>query len=210
MVSLSPTKQEYYTMAMHKYSTSELVAKKPSAEEFRRLPRKPIIFILHNIRSLENVGLFFRLADAVLAEKIYITGYTGYPRVENKAQGTENRGERIIRHAEKEINKTAIKLVPFVPWEKQEDVLRLIDKLKSGEVQVVGVEQTDESIDYTLASYRLPLALIFGHEREGLEEKLLEKCDFVVHVSMLGMGNSHNVAMAGTIISYHLIRVLLK
>ena len=67
------------------------MAQKPNIDEFKYVRRNPLVFILHNIRSLENVGLFFRLADALLIEKIYLTGYTGYPRLEN-----DNRLERII------------------------------------------------------------------------------------------------------------------
>lgn len=184
---------------MHKYTTDELVSQKLSPGKFKKLKRNPVVFILHNIRSLENVGLFFRLADSIRAEKIYLTGFTGYPRLEN-----DSREERIIVHAEKEINKTAIKLVPFVPWEKSETIPNLPG------YQIIGVEQTNKSVDYTLAPYRFPLALIFGHEREGLEEKLLKKCDLVVHIPMQGMGNSHNVAMAGTILSYCLLTKVLN
>lgn len=179
---------------MHKFTTDELVAQKPSESAFKKLKRNPIVFILHNIRSLENVGLFFRLADAILAEKIYLTGYTGYPRLEN-----DSREERIVSHAEKEINKTAIKLVPFVPWEKSETIPDLPG------YQLVGVEQTDESVDYQKADYKFPVALLFGHERTGVEDELLASCDLVVNIPMLGMGNSHNVAMSATVIAYHLL-----
>lgn len=181
---------------MHKYSTDELVAQKPSPEDFARLPRTPLFFILHNIRSLENVGLFFRLADSLLIEKIYLTGYTGYPRIEN-----DPREERIVRHAESEINKTAIKLVPFVPWEKNDDVFSVLSHLRNRNIQIVSVEQTNQSIDYREAPYKPPLALIFGHERTGVEDELLENCDFVIHIPMLGLGNSHNVATSAAIIS---------
>ena len=179
---------------MRKYTTDELVAQKPTPEAFAKLKRNPIIFILHNIRSLQNVGLFFRLADAILAEKIYLTGYTGYPRLED-----DDRAERIIAHAENEINKTAIKLVPFMPWERSETIPELPG------YQMIGVEQTDKSIDYTLAPIPYPLALIFGHERTGVEDEVLEKCDKIIHIPMRGMGNSHNVAMSAAIISYHLL-----
>ncbi len=188
---------------MHKYSTDELVNLKPSEEEFKKLKRNPVSFILHNIRSLENVGLFFRLADALLIEKIYLTGYTGFPRIEN-----DTREERIINHAENEINKTAIKLVPFVPWEHEENIQNLISRLKNSNHQIVGVEQTDQSQDYRQAKFTPPTALLFGHERTGVEDDLLELCDFVVHIPMLGMGNSHNVAMSGAIIASHIINVL--
>lgn len=188
---------------MHKFTTEELVAQKLSEEEFKKLPRNPIIFVLHNIRSLQNVGLFFRLADAIRAEKIYLTGYTGYPRVEN-----DERRPGEIEHAENHINKTAIKLVPFVPWEYNANIHELITNLRESGVQIVGVEQTDESVDYREADYKMPTALVFGHERTGVEDDLLEKCDFVVHIPMLGMGNSHNVATSGAIISYHILDII--
>lgn len=185
---------------MHKYTTDELVSQKPNEKDFLKKERNPISFILHNIRSLENVGLFFRLADALLIEKIYLTGYTGYPKKE-----TDSREERIIRHAEKEIEKTAIKLVPFVPWEQTEDINELINKLHQSQTQVIGVEQTDQSVDYRIAEYNFPVALLFGHERTGVEDELLAQCDFIVHIPMLGMGNSHNVAMSGAIIANYLV-----
>lgn len=183
---------------MHKFTTDELVAQK--SKDFTGLPKNPIVFILHNLRSLQNVGLFFRLADAIRAEKIYLTGYTGYPRLPN-----DSREERIIKHAEKEIEKTAIKLVPFVPWERIEDINVVFSELRTNNYQLIGVEQADQSLDYKTASYQPPTALLFGHERTGVENELLEKCDFVVHIPMLGMGNSHNVATAGAIVANWLL-----
>lgn len=182
---------------MHKYTTDELVAQKPSLEEFSKLKRNPIVFVVHNVRSLQNVGLFFRLADAIRAEKIYLTGYTGYPKIEN-----DTRREGSIIHAENQINKTAIQVVPFVPWERCEEIPKLPG------YQIVSVEQTDQSIDYQKAEYKKPVALIFGHERTGVEDEILEKSDLIVHIPMLGMGNSHNVAMSAAIVSYHILSKL--
>jgi 23S rRNA (guanosine2251-2'-O)-methyltransferase len=198
---------------MHKFTTDELVAQKPSAEDFAKLKRNPIVFIVHNVRSLQNVGLFFRLADAIRAEKIYLTGYTGYPNLPSEALaklGIENDPRRPgeIEHAENQINKTAIQLVPHVPWERKEDIHGLITDLHQSGYQIVSVEQTDQSIDYRTTDYRLPTALIFGHERTGVEDEILEKSDLIVHIPMLGMGNSHNVAMSAAIVSYHLLDVI--
>ncbi len=183
-------------MTIHKYTTQELVSQKPPEKKFRSQPRNPIVFILHNLRSLENVGLFFRLADALLIEKIYLTGYTGYPRLPK-----DSRDERIILHAEKAIAKTAIKTVPFVPWEYSPNVLSTLSNLSHLGYLLVAVEQTTTSLDYRLANYKFPLALIFGHERTGVESKLLARCDQIIHLPMLGMGNSHNVAVSAAIIS---------
>lgn len=180
---------------MHKYTTDELVAQKPTKEAFSKLKRNPIVFIVHNIRSLQNVGLFFRLADAIRAEKIYLTGFTGHPKMEN-----DPRYPNQIEHAENQINKTAIKLVPFVPWEKCDEIPELPG------YQKVCVEQTDQSVDFDKAEYKKPVALIFGHEREGVDDDLLEKSDLVVHIPMLGMGNSHNVAMSAAIVSYEVLK----
>lgn len=185
---------------MHKLTTDELVAQKPAVSKFKKKKRNPIVFVLHNIRSLQNVGLFFRLADAILAEKIYLTGYTGYPRKKN-----DTREKRVIDHAEKEIEKTAIKLVPFVPWEQKDDVLGLLSNLSNLGYLIVSVEQTDKSIDFDKAKYQKPITLVFGHERTGVEDEILKKSDLVVHIPMLGMGNSHNVAMSAAIISYHIV-----
>ena len=185
------TRTKEYNTFMHKFTTDELVAQKPAVSKFKKMKRNPIVFVLHNIRSLQNVGLFFRLADAILAEKIYLTGYTGYPHSSI--------------HADNEINKTAIKLVPFVPWEQTEDINKLLIDLTEKKYQIISVEQTDKSVDYSLAAYRFPLVLVFGHERTGVEDEILEKSDLIVHIPMLGMGNSHNVAMSGAIISYYLL-----
>ncbi len=182
---------------IHKFTTDELISQKPSPEDFFKIKRNPLVFILHNLRSLENVGLFFRLADALLIEKIYLTGFTGYPRLPEN----DPREERLILHAEKEIAKTAIKLVPFVPWEQSPDILGTLSNLSNLGYLLTGVEQTTTSLDYHRANYKFPLALIFGHERLGVEDQILEKCDFLVHIPMLGLGNSHNVATAGAIIS---------
>lgn len=185
---------------MHKLTTDELVAQKPSETKFKKVKRNPVVFVLHNIRSLQNVGLFFRLADAVLAEKIYLTGYTGYPKTEN-----DPRESRIAEHAEKEINKTAIKLVPFVTWERDENINSVISELRTKNYQIISVEQTDQSVDFKKAAYKFPIALVFGHERTGVEDEILEKSDLVIEIPMLGMGNSHNVAMSAAIISYFLL-----
>lgn len=186
---------------IHKYSTKELVAAKPNSEEFHRLPRHPIFIVLDNLRSLENVGLFFRLADAIRAEKLFLTGITGYPRREKDA-----RRIGIIERAERLIAKTAIQTIPFVPWEyhrRPKDVLR---KLKEGGVTVVGLELSDVSTQYTEAKFAFPVAFVIGHERKGLSERVLSELDQVIHIPMYGMGNSHNSAISCAIVAYEALR----
>lgn len=188
---------------MHKFTTDELVSMKPSPKTFSNIPRNPVVFILHNIRSLQNIGLFFRLADAFLIEKIYLTGYSGFPRAKD-----DTREERIIVHAENQIQKTAINLIPFVPWQHISDIDTLLNDLANQGIQTIGVEQTDQSVDYRSTAYNFPLALLFGHERTGVEDSVLEKCNLVIDIPMLGIGNSHNVAVSAGIITSFVINKL--
>ncbi len=189
---------------MRKKTTEELVAEKLSLEEFKKQKRNPIYVILANVRSLQNVGLAFRVCDAIRAEKLYLTGFTGYPPL-----GKEDRRRAgVIIHAKNQIEKTAIRTVDYVPWEYCKDAVALVKKLKKTGVQIVAVEQTWQSINYLKAPYKFPIALIFGHEREGIEDPVLSLCDFAVEIPMLGFGNSLNVAMAVTVLGYHLVTLI--
>lgn len=191
-------------MKMQKLTTAELVAQKPSPEEFARWPRHPIYVICDNIRSLMNVGLIFRLCDAARVERLYLCGITGYPPMPN-----DPRPPWIAERAERQIAKTAIQTVQYVPWEYRPDATEVIQELRARGVQIVALEQTHQSLPYTGAPYRFPIALILGHEREGVEQPVLDLADFAIEIPMYGMGNSLNVAMAFGICVYELIRCCL-
>ncbi len=189
---------------MEKLTTAELVARKPSPEEFARLPRHPIFVVCDNIRSLMNVGLIFRLSDAALVRKLYLCGITGYPPVPG-----DTRPSWIAERAGRVIAKTAIHTVQYVPWEYRPDTVQVIRELKSSGTQIVVLEQTRRSVDYTCAQYRFPLCLVLGHERQGVDDEVLSLADVVVEIPMYGMGNSLNVAMAFGICVYEMIRCCL-
>ena len=114
---------------VRKLTTRELVALRPTAEEVQELCRFPVHVLLDNVRSLENVGLIFRLCDATRVEKLYLCGITGYPR----APGDARLGE-VIERAEREIRKTAIRTVDFAPWEYQESSIETVKALKRRDV----------------------------------------------------------------------------
>src|SRR5579883_770234 len=97
---------------MDRLTTAELVARKPSPEEFARLPRHPIYVVCDNVRSLMNVGLIFRLCDAALVERLYLCGLTGYPPLPD-----DPRPPWISERAGRVIAKTAIHTVQYVPRE---------------------------------------------------------------------------------------------
>ena len=186
---------------MYKLTTTDLVSQKPNLEDFQKLPRTPISIVLDNVRSLQNVGLVFRLADALRLEKLYLTGITGHPPMES-----ENIRSGIKEHAINQITKTAIHTVDYVPWVYEPDTVKLLKSLKLLKYQIIVAEQTDESKDFREIKYKSRVVLVFGHERIGVSDEVLGVADAIAHIPMLGMGNSHNVAMSAAIISYEVLR----
>ncbi len=186
---------------MKKKTTEDLVTERPDATKLAALPRFPITVVLNNVRSLENVGLIFRLCDALRVEKLYLTGITGYPPMGE----TDPRTTNIQEHALNQITKTGIKLVPFVNWEYREDILTVLSGLKDEGFMIVALEQTDQSQDYREFNYQFPVALVLGHERTGVDDQILELSDGIVDIPMYGAGNSLNVATTLGIVGYELI-----
>lgn len=139
-----------------------------------------LCLLAHNVRSLWNVGSFFRTSDAFGVEKIYLTGYTPTP-------------------PRREISKTALGAEEFVPWEHQEDPKDAIDYLKSDGWRIVALEQTGDAVD--LESYDPPekVVLIVGHEVTGVPQEILDLCDDKVHIPMQGKKESLNVSVAAGI-----------
>jgi tRNA G18 (ribose-2'-O)-methylase SpoU len=187
-------------------STAELVARKPGASAFERLKRSPISVVLDDVRSLANVGLIFRICDALRVERVYLCGITGYPADPDARRG-DPRPRHVQDRAEREINKTAVMAIPFVPWEYQPSATDVIRRLQAGGYQIVAVEQAHNSTPYAHDGiYRPPLALIFGHERAGVAPAALIEADLCVEVPVYGMANSLNVAMACALVGYEILR----
>lgn len=183
-------------------TTAELVARKPPAEAFARLPRAPVSVVLEDVRSLANVGLIFRVCDALRVERLYLCGITGHPLSHN-----DPRPRHVQERAEREITKTAVMAIPFVPWEYHAGALELLERLRAADYQLVAVEQAHSSVPYTTSGiYRPPLALIFGHERAGVTTAALQKVDLCVEVPVFGMANSLNVAMACSVVGNEILR----
>lgn len=177
-----------------KKSTQDLVSERPKPEELASLLRTPVTVIADNIRSLDNVGLLFRLCDLARVEKLYLTGYTGYPTFSD-------------RH-KRRIEKTAVYAIPHQPWEYIADPIPLVKNLKEQGVNILTLEQTNESIPYHNlpdSKFHLPVSILLGHEREGVREELLNLADTVIEIPILGLGNSHNVATACGIVLYKIL-----
>jgi tRNA G18 (ribose-2'-O)-methylase SpoU len=185
---------------MQKKTTEELVSLKPSLEEFRKLPKTPITVVVDGIRSLDNVGLLFRIADGFHLRELVLCGITGYPA----GLPGDDRPAHIVERQDRRIQKTAIRTIPFVPWTYRPGVAEIVAERQRAGDMIIALEQTDASRHYQNMGYHFPLTLVVGHEREGVTSALLRTVDAVVEIPMEGMGNSHNVAIATAIVLVHL------
>ena len=147
--------------------------------------QRKICFLCHNVRSLWNVGSFFRTCDAFAIEKMYLTGYTGHP-------------------PRKEITKTALSAEETVPWEHARDPLPIIRALKDDGWFIVALEITDTALDLSEFSPSEKICLVVGHELTGIPEDILSAADAVIKIPMLGEKESLNVAVAAGIALHHL------
>lgn len=177
---------------MLKLNSKQLRKTKPSNGEDKEIKRNPIYFVLDNVLDTYNIGSIFRLADAVAAEKIYICGNSEYPpssRIHKAAVGTEE----------------------WVAWEKRETTLEVVKELKANGVQVVAIEQDENSIPFTNLSTKinLPIALIVGHETTGISKEVLNESDLIVELPMFGVNKSINVWGSLAIVVYKVIEYLI-
>lgn len=156
---------------------------------------KELFIIAHNIRSAYNVGAIFRTADGMGASKIYLTGYSPTPHDKQKILQTS---------AQKMITKTALGAENNLAWEYHEDVIKLIEKLKKENIEIVALEQDDRSVDYKTYVPQKSVALILGNEPAGMEVDVIALCDAVIEIPMYGKKNSLNVAVAFGVAGYEI------
>ncbi|MEK7459743.1 MAG: TrmH family RNA methyltransferase [Patescibacteria group bacterium] len=146
---------------------------------------KENIVILHNIRSIENVGAMFRTCDAVGIDKIYLSGYTPTPL------------DRFGRKR-KDLAKSALGAEEFVPWEQKKNFFSLIKKLKIQGFNIIGIEQDKNSVNYKKLNFKLKDKNVFivGSEVTGISKNILTKCSVIVEIPMKGKKESLNVSVA--------------
>ena len=149
--------------------------------------RLPAVVLLDNVRSMYNVGAFFRAADGVGLEKLYLCGITAHP-------------------PKKAISKTALGAEETVAWEHDWDAVQLAERLRHGGYSIAAIETNPEAVDLFEWQPKFPVCVMFGHEVDGLRPELLEMADAHVRIPMLGQKNSLNVATAGGIVLYELLR----
>lgn len=175
-------------MGFRKLTGAEM--KRLSAEELEASPKYPVYLMLHNIRSMWNVGSMFRTADAAGIERIILTGYTATP-------------------PRKEIDKTALGSQDVVKWEYFTDPLDAIDRLKAEGVRICGLEIAENSRLYTATvKEEFPICLVVGNEVDGIDDEVLSCCDSVLEIPQYGVKHSLNVAVAAGVALFELVRVV--
>ena len=159
-----------------------------SAEEYKKAEKLPIIVILDNIRSLNNVGSAFRTSDALLVEKLYLVGITGTP-------------------PHRDINKTALGAQDVVEWEHVPDITDLITKLKEDGYQIASVEQAEgsTSLQDLKVNEETKLALIFGNEVKGVSNEAIAKSDLCLEIPQFGTKHSFNISVSMGIVLWDVV-----
>jgi 23S rRNA (guanosine2251-2'-O)-methyltransferase len=170
---------------MRKLLNEELNRK--SVDEFKQASKTPIIVVLDNVRSLNNVGSVFRTADAFLMEAVYLCGITGTP-------------------PNKDIQKTALGSTDTVDWKYFPTALDAVNDLKQNKYKVYSVEQTESA---TMLNDFLPakgekLAIIFGNEVKGVQQEVIDACDGVIEIPQAGTKHSLNIAVSAGVVMWDL------
>jgi len=162
---------------MRKLKNSEL--DRLNVDEFKSVEKTPLIIVLDNIRSLNNIGSVFRTSDAFLVKKIYLCGITATP-------------------PHNDIRKTALGSTETVAWEYVEHTLDLVNKLKIEGIKVISIEQAEEAIqlqDFT-PQQQTTYALIFGNEVKGVSQEVVNASDAVIEIPQFGTKHSLNISVS--------------
>lgn len=179
-------------MGMLKLGAKELRRRRPEKHELKGIKRNQIYLVLDNVLDTYNIGGLFRLADAIGAQKVILCGQTETPpssRIHKAAVGTEE----------------------WVAWSYAPSAARALQELKAkiANLKIIAVEQSEKSTPFSRLSLTLSpntsVALIVGHETEGVSKNVLKMADLVVEIPMFGVNKSLNVIVSAAIIAYKIL-----
>ncbi len=176
---------------MRKLLNEELDRK--THDEFRNAEKNPVIILLDDVRSMNNVGAVFRTADAFLIEAIYLCGFTPVP-------------------PHREIQKTALGATETVVWKHSESALETIRQLKTTGWKIYAIEQAEKSISLSafIPAENEKLVLIFGNEVEGVRQELVNESDGVIEIPQYGMKHSLNISVSVGIVVWDVLEKMKK
>jgi tRNA G18 (ribose-2'-O)-methylase SpoU len=152
-------------------------------EEFKAQDKNPIVIVLDDIRSLNNIGSFFRTADAFNISKIYLCGITACP-------------------PHKDIHKTALGSTETIEWEYRENIFDICSELKNSGYTLCSIEQTEQTVflqnTHELSEKRF--ALVFGNEVNGVKQEIVDLSNYVIEIPQFGTKHSLNVSVCAGIV----------
>jgi len=172
---------------MRKLKNSEL--NRLSVEEFKKVKKTPVVVVLDNIRSLNNIGSVFRTADAFLLEKIYLSGITAQP-------------------PHRDIQKTALGATESVEWEYIDSTLDCLEKLQKEGYHCLAIEQAENSLmlDKFESKQHDKIAVVFGNEVKGVQQSVIDQCDHCIEIPQLGTKHSLNISVSAGIVLWQLFK----
>ncbi|NJX15819.1 RNA methyltransferase [Tamlana crocina] len=174
---------------MRKLKNSEL--DRLSIDDFKEAKKTPLIIVLDNIRSLNNIGSVFRTSDAFLIEKIYLCGITAQP-------------------PHKDIHKTALGSTETVDWKYAKDTMQVVDNLKAEGVKICSIEQAENATmlnDFSVEP-STKYALIFGNEVKGVAQNVVSASDAVIEIPQFGSKHSLNISVSCGVVVWDLFSKL--
>lgn len=162
-----------------------------SVSEYKEANKTPLIIVLDNIRSLNNIGSVFRTSDSFLVQKIYLCGITATP-------------------PHRDINKTALGATDSVDWEYVENTIDLVHKLKEEKVKILSIEQAEQSISLEkfIPSTSETYAVIFGNEVKGVMQEVVTASDEVIEIPQFGTKHSLNISVSAGVVIWDLFSKL--
>ena len=158
-----------------------------TVDEFKSTEKTPIIVVLDNIRSLNNIGSVFRTSDAFLIEKIYLCGICATP-------------------PNKDIHKTALGATESVDWEYAENTLSVIEKLKDLNIKILAIEQAENStkLDAFFPEKNQKYAIVMGNEVKGVQQEVVNAANFCIEIPQLGTKHSLNISVTTGVVLWDL------
>jgi tRNA G18 (ribose-2'-O)-methylase SpoU len=177
---------------MRRLLHNEILKERLTVEQAKKAKRHPVSLLLHNVRSLYNVGSIFRTCDSALCKELILCGFTPHP-------------------PRKEIEKTALGAVETVPWRFFKSTQEAIEVLKGEGNKIFALEITDRKRCYTsITKEEFPLVIIVGNELVGIDQEVLDLCDDAIEIPMFGVKHSLNVAVASGIVLFETVRLYRK
>lgn len=161
--------------------------------------KKDIYLIADNVRSAHNVGSLLRTAEGLGVNLVMLCGYTPYPLSKE-----DNRLPYLAKKINDRINKTALGAHNYQEWQHFDSTKDAIKSLKLKNIEIVGLEQTNKSINLSEYRPKESVCVIVGNEIEGINKEILKLCDQIVHIPMSGMKESFNVSSAASMALYYL------